>query len=145
MVIKMRESPNILNLLKIPNRRFAEIFEKCLNIGRLSLIARPSCGRLILPKQTNTTTRSLACLSYTKFWPNSKTNLLRPEKALNAAAGSSIRSWRSWCRLLHRKRPIYFDVFTHCSASPVSAKSAFTPSWLHPRFPGNDCGKGFGR
>ena len=51
----------------------------------LSLIARPGCGTFILPKQTPQP-GSLACLSYKKSSPNSKTNLLRPEKAMNAGS-----------------------------------------------------------
>ena len=136
---------NLLKLLIISNRNFADVYDKCLKIGMLSLIARPGCGRFILPKQTSTQTRSLACLSYTKSLPISKANLPTHAKAKNAAVGSSIQSWLSWCRLLHRKRPTYFDVLKRFSELPASAKSAFTPSWPHPRFPGTDCGKGFGR
>jgi hypothetical protein len=145
MVSKIRGVCNLLNLLIISNHHFADIYYKCLKIGKLSLIARPGCGRLILPKKTSTQTQSLACSSYTKSLPISKANFPPPVKAMNAAAGSSTQSLRSWCRLLHRKRPIYFDVLIRFSQTPISAKSAFTPSWLHPRLPGNDCGKGFGR
>ena len=136
---------NILNLLDILNRNFANMYQKCLNIGELSLIARSGCGRVSFAKQTKTTTRSLACLSYTKSSPISKANFPPPEKAMNAAAGSSIRSWRSWCRLLHRKRPISFDVLKRFLDLVASGKNASTPLWPHPRFLGNDFGKGFGR
>ena len=141
----MAVTHNILILLTIPSRHFACLLYKCLYFGKLSLIARPSCGRFIYPKQTNTTTWRLACLPYTKSLPNSKTNLLYPEKALNGAVGSYTPSWRSWCPLLHRKHPIYFDVLIRFSEMLVSTRSAFTLSWLHPKFPGNDCGEGFGK
>ena len=144
MVSKMWAARNMLKSLIIQRPLFADMFVKCLKIGMLSLIARPGCGTFILPKQTPQP-GSLACLSYKKSSTNSKTNLLRPEKAMNAAVGSSIRFWQSWCRLLPRKRPIYFDALIRFSQTPISAKSAFTHSWPHPRFPGSSCGKGFGR
>jgi len=145
IVIKIRVVRNILKLLKISNRFFTGMLYKCLNIGKLSLIASPSCDRLIHPKQTKTTTWRLACLPYTKSLPNSKTNLLHLEKAMNGAAGSYTRYWRSWYRLLHRKRPIYFDVLIRFSETLIFAKSAFTLSWPHPKSLGKGCGKGFGR
>ena len=137
--------PNILILLGKLGRRFITMIEKNKNIGKLSLIARPGCGKFILHKQTFTQTRSLACLSYTKSLPISKANLPPPEKAMNAAAGSSTRFWRSWCRLLHRKPLTYFDVLKRFLELPASVKNASTPSWPHPSFPGNGFGKGFGR
>ena len=136
---------NIPNLLEKLDQIFANLLYKSIKNNMLSLIARPSCGRFIYPKQTNTTTWRLACLPYTKSLPNSKTNLLYPEKALNGAVGSYTPSWRSWCPLLHRKHPIYFDVLIRFSEMLVSTRSAFTLSWLHPKFPGNDCGEGFGK
>ena len=90
---------NQLNLLIIPNRKFVNQCYKCLKISKLSLIARPGCGRFILRKQTSTQSRSLACLSYTKSLPISKANLPLLEKATNAAFGSLIRFWQSWYRL----------------------------------------------
>ena len=141
----MRRVHNMLNLLMISNRDFANMLYKCLKIGKLSLIARPRCGRFILPNKLPLKTRSLACLSYTKSLPISKANLPAHTKAMNAAVGSFTQSWQSWCHLLHRKRPTYFDVLKRFLELPASAKSAFTPSWHHPKFPGSDYGKGFGR
>ena len=135
----------MLNLLEILNRNSTDMYQKCLNIGELSLIARSGCGKVSFAKQTKTTTRSLACLSYTKSSPISKRISHLSKRAMNAAAGSSIRSWRSWCRLLHRKRPIYFDVLKHFLELAASGKNDSTPSWHHPRFLGNGFGKGFGR
>ena len=140
----MRHVHNMLNLLIISNRDFANMLYKCLKIGKLSLIARPSCGRFILPKQT-TSTRSLACLSYTTSLQNSKTNLTRHEKAMNAVAGLSAPSLRYWCRSLLPKRPISCDVSKFFSGTPALAKSDSTLSWPHPRSLGHDCGKGYGR
>lgn len=145
MVSKMWVVYNVLNLLIISDRDFADMIYKCLKIGGLLLIARPGCGKSIFPKQTSTQTRGLACLSYTKSLPISKTNFPAHAKAMNAAVGSSTQSWLSWCRLLHRKRPTYFDALKRFLELPASVKSAFTPSWHHLRFPGNDYGKGFGR
>jgi hypothetical protein len=59
----MRGLTNMLILLIKLGRRFISMIEKSKNIGMLSLIARPGCGKFILPKQTSTQTRSLACLS----------------------------------------------------------------------------------
>ena len=145
MVSKMKASCNIPILLKNSNRRLANIFKYSYKIGRLKLIARSDCGKVSFPKQNKTTIWSLACLSYTKSLPISKTNLPRPAMAMNAVAGSSTRSWRSWCRLLHRKRPTCFDVLKRFSELLKLRKSVSTPLWPHPRFPGNDYGKGFGR
>ncbi len=136
---------NMLKLLIISNRHFAKNYYKYYEFSTLGLIARPDCGRFILPKQTSTQTRSLACLHYTKYLPISKANLPTHARAMNAVVGLSIQSWLSWCRLLHRKRPTYFDVFKRFLELQVSAKNAFTPSWHHPKFHGNDCGKGFGK
>jgi len=140
----MADEHNILNLLEITDQIFATLYHKSLKNGMLSLIARPSCGRFILRKKT-TTTWSLACLSYTTSLQNSKTNSSRHEKAMNAATGLSTPSLRSWCRSLLPKRPISCDVSTSFSGTPALAKNDFTLSWLHPRFLGNDCGKGCGR
>lgn len=145
LVSKTRVVCNLLNLLIILDPDFVKMCYNSLKISKLSLIARPGCGRFILPKQTSTQTRSLACLPYTKSFPISKANLPTHAKAMNAAVGSSTQSWLSWCRLLHRKRLTYFDVLIRFSESPTSIKSVFTPSWLHPRYPGNDYGEGFGR
>lgn len=143
MVSKGGVIHNLLKLLQFLNRNFVKIRYKSLYISKLSLIARPGCGRFILAKQTSTQTRSLACLPYTKSLPISKTNLPTHAKAMNAAVGSFTQSWLSWCRLLHRKRRTFFDVLIHFS-EPSSIKSVITPSWLHPRYPGIDYGKGFG-
>ena len=135
---------NIPNLLEKLDQIFANLLYKSIKNNMLSLIARPSCGRFILTKQT-TTTRSLACLSYTTSLQNSKTNLHRHEKAMNAVAGLSTPSLRYWCRSLLPKRPISCDVSKFFSGTPALAKSDSTLSWPHPRSLGHDCGKGYGR
>lgn len=144
LVNKLAAIRNMLNLLIIFGPDFVDFLNKWLKINMLLLIARPGCGRFVYPKQTSTQTRSLACLSYTKSLPISKANLPTHAKAMNVAVGSSTQSWLSWYRLLHRKPQTYCDVLKRFLELPVSAKSAFTPSWHRPRFLGNDCGKGFG-
>ena len=144
MVRKKWVVHNLLISLIIFNRFLTNMPYNCIIFSKLSLIASPSCGRFIQPKQTTTTTWRLACLSYTKSLPNSKTNLLYPEKALNGAPGSYTRSWLSWCPLLPRKRLTFFDALTRSLETLISTKSAFTLSWLHPKFHGNDCGRGGG-